>query len=166
MGDLVKDVKYLRFYHTSEEMSKDKDILKNQTFDAYSNRVGTLFLLPLGFQFWQLTLVNNFEKLALYRKVRVLKALSFMGAVAFGVKEKLNLEYQWQYYDRFYPEATELQKTLTREAMAFKEGAFQTSTPQLDLDTERIYESMYRLPAQSYPDPDDNPNPPTIKKHY
>ena len=124
MGDLVKDVKYLRFYHTSEEMSKDKDILKNQTFDAYANRVGTLFLLPLGFQLWQLSLVNNFEKVALYRKVRVLKALSFMGAVAFGMKEKLNLEYQWQYYDRVYPEATELQKTLTREAMAFKEGAF------------------------------------------
>ena len=166
MGDLVKDVKYLRFYHTSEEMTKDKDILKNQSFDAYANRVSTLFLLPLGFQFWQLSLVNNFEKVALYRKVRVLKALSFMGAVAFGIKEKLNLEYQWQYYDRFYPEATELQKTLTREAMAFKEGAFQAQMPQLDLDTERIYESMYRLPAQTHPDPDDNPNPPTIKKHY
>ncbi len=29
MGDLVKDVKYLRYYYTSEESLKDKDILKN-----------------------------------------------------------------------------------------------------------------------------------------
>ena len=124
MGDLVKDVKYLRYYHTSEDSTKDKDILKNQSFDKYANKVGTLFLLPFGFQLWQLGLINNFEKLALYRKVRILKFVSFFGAVGFGIKEKLNLEYQWQYYDRFYPEATELQKTLTREAMAFKEGAF------------------------------------------
>ena len=32
MADLVKDVKFLRYYHTSDDMLKDKDILKNQTF--------------------------------------------------------------------------------------------------------------------------------------
>ena len=95
MGDLVKDVKYLRYYHTSEEMTKDKDILKNQTFSKYSEHVGNLFLLPLGFQLWQISLVNNFEKLALYRKVRILKFISFAGAVGLGIREKLSLEYQW-----------------------------------------------------------------------
>ncbi len=49
MGDLVKDVKYLRYYYTSEDSTKDKDILKNQSFDKYANHVGTLFLLPFGF---------------------------------------------------------------------------------------------------------------------
>ena len=58
MGDLVRDVKYLRYYHTSEEMMKDKDILKNQGFLKYQSKVGILFLIPLGFQFWQLSLVN------------------------------------------------------------------------------------------------------------
>ena len=95
MGDLVKDVKYLRYYYTSEDMTKDKDILKNQTFTTYSNRVSALFMLPLGFQLWQISLVNNFEKAALYRKVRILKFLSFVGAVGLGVREKLSLEYQW-----------------------------------------------------------------------
>ena len=95
MGDLVRDVKYLRFYHTSEDMTKDKDILKNQTFTKYANRVGSLFLLPMGFQLWQISLVNNFEKLALYRKVRVLKFVTFWAALGLGIKEKLNLEYQW-----------------------------------------------------------------------
>ncbi len=116
MGDLVRDVKYLRYYYTSEDMLKDKDILKNQTYMKYQTTVGSLFLVPLAFQLWQIGLVNNVEKIALYRKVRVLKFVSFVAACALGMKEKLNLEYQWQFYDRFYPEATELQKTLTREA--------------------------------------------------
>ena len=29
MSDLVKDVKYLRYYYSSEDAMKDKDILKN-----------------------------------------------------------------------------------------------------------------------------------------
>ena len=124
MGDLVRDAKYLRYYHTSEEMLKDKDILKNQTFQQYQNKVGALFLVPLAFQLWQIALVNNIERAGLYRKVRILKSLTLFGALGLGLKEKLSLEYQWQFYDRFYPEATELQKSLTRDAMAFKEMQF------------------------------------------
>ena len=29
MADLVKDAKYLRYYYSSEDSLKDKDILKN-----------------------------------------------------------------------------------------------------------------------------------------
>ena len=170
MGDLVRDVKYLRYYHTSDDMTKDKDILKNTTFQTYQKRVGALFLLPLGFQLWQIGLINNFEKIALYRKVRVLKFLTFVGAVGLSMKEKLALEYQWQFYDRFYPEPTELQKTLTREVLTFKEREYETPSiqdlTQLDSDTAKIYEQMYRLPPQKIPDPDENPNPPTIKNHW
>ena len=170
MGDLVRDVKYLRFYHTSEDMTKDKDILKNQSFDKYAQRVTGLFVPAVLFQFWQIALVNNFECAALYRKVRVLKFLSLTGAIALGVREKLRLEYQWQYYDRFYPEATELQKSLTREAMAFKEAQFTEATieerTKLTSDQAKIYEQMYRLGPQTIPDPDEDPNPPTIKNHW
>ena len=72
---------------------RSKDILKNQTFQAYSTKVSSLFLFPAAFQVWQILLVNNPEKLALYRKVRILKAISLIGAFAFGFREKLNLEY-------------------------------------------------------------------------
>ena len=170
MGDLVNNVKYLRYYFTSDDNLKDKDILKNQTFQKYSQRIGTLFLLPFTFQLWQIYLVNNVERLALYRKVRVLKALTFVGALALGVNDKINLEYQWQYYDRFYPEATELQKTLTRDALAFKESQYEVPSEEdrtkLDTDTAKIYEQMYRLPPQRIPDPDENPNAPTIQNHW
>ena len=52
----------------------------------------------------------------------------------------------------------------------FKEMDFQEKSIEdrtlLDADTAKIYEQMYRLPPQKYPDPDDNPNPATIKNHY
>jgi hypothetical protein len=170
MGDLVRDVKYLRYYHTSEDMLKDKDILKNQSFLKYQTTVSTLFLLPLGFQFWQLTLMNNPAKAALYSKVRTFKLLTFIAACALGFNEKLNLEYQWQYYDRFYPEATELQKTLTRDAQIFKEQAFEEPSIEdrrkMSIEQAKIYEQMYRLAPAKISDPDEDPNPPSRKNHW
>jgi hypothetical protein len=115
-------------------------------------------------------LVNNFEQAALYRKVRVLKALTFAGALALGVQQKLHLEKYWTYLNRLYPEPTELQKSLYRDAMLFKETGFEEPSieerTQLDVDTVKIYEQLYRLPPQSTPEPDEDPNPPTIKTHY
>ena len=170
MADLVRDVRYLRYYYSSEDSLKDKDILKNQSFQKYSMRVGSLFLMPTVFQVWQILLVNNAEKLALYKKVRVLKAITLVGAFALGFREKLNLEYQWEYYNRFYPEPTELQKTLTREAQLFKESGYQPRSQEdltkINLDSEKIYEQMYRLSPQSYPDPDENPNASSHSNHW
>ena len=121
MSDLAQQAKYLRYYYTSEETLQDKDIQKNQSYDQYSQRVGALFLVPLGLQVWQLSLVNNFEKAALYRKVRILKTLAFGGALFLGLQQKWDLEKKWTYLNRIYPEPTELQKTLYRDAMIFKE---------------------------------------------
>ena len=76
------------------------------------------------------------------------------------------LTQQWTYYDRFYSEPTELQKTLLRDAMIFKEKAYQvTSIDQKlvkveDPEIRLIYSQMYQLPPQRYPDADDNPNAP------
>ena len=170
MSDLVKDIKYLRFYHQPNDALKDKDILKNQSFRKYAHNVQTLFLIPLGLQFWQLLLVNNVEKASIYRRVRIMKCLTFVAAVGLSTNEKLKLEKQWDFYNRFYAEPTELQKQLFREAMLFKEGVYQQKSDEertkLDADTAKVYEQLYRLPAQRYPDADDNPNPPSIQTHY
>ena len=45
-----------------------------------------LFWVPLGFSVWQLALINNFEKAALARKVRIGKYLSFAAALGFGME--------------------------------------------------------------------------------
>ena len=54
--------------------------------------------------------------------------------------------------------------------MMFKEIDYQEKKPEekllLDVNTRAIYEQMYQLPPQRYPDPDDDPNPPTIKNHW
>ncbi len=124
MSDLLNDAKYLKYYHTSQESLLDKDVLKNKTFDKYCNKVTTAFVLPLGFQLWQISLVNNFEKAALYRKVRIFKAFTFFGVLAVAVYEKYELERHWSFINRFYPEPTELQKSLFRDAMLFKQSNF------------------------------------------
>ena len=49
MSDLVKDINYLKYYHTSKEMLKDKDILKNRYIDKYTKSVWGLFLVPTAF---------------------------------------------------------------------------------------------------------------------
>ena len=46
--------------------------------------------------------------------------MSFMGASACMFNEKLTLEKKWRYYDRFYPEPTQLQKVLIAEAQIWK----------------------------------------------
>ena len=49
MSDLVKDINSLRYYHTSTDTLKDKDLLKNQVFSKYEERVSTLLSIPLVF---------------------------------------------------------------------------------------------------------------------
>lgn len=101
-------------------------------------------MIPLGFQVWQLLLVNQHEHAALYYKVRVLKALTFGAALLLGVREKFELEKQWTYLNRFYPEPTELQKGLIRDAELFKLLQLQPKgieeRQEIDSETARIYE--------------------------
>ena len=50
MADSTKDLDYLRFYHTSEDALKDKDILKSDAFEKYQKNVSTIFAVPAVFQ--------------------------------------------------------------------------------------------------------------------
>ena len=72
----------------------------------------------------------------------------------------------WTYCDRFCPEPTELQKTLLRDAIMFKEKAYQAFLIDQKLlkvedpEIRLIYSQMYQLPPQRYPDADNNPTAP------
>ena len=50
MADSTKDLDYLRYYFSSEESLKDKDILKTQAFDRYERNVSNLFAIPAALQ--------------------------------------------------------------------------------------------------------------------
>ena len=82
-------------------------------------------MVPLGFQAWQISLVSQADKVALYKKVRLFKTFSFIGACSLGLWEYSNLRKQMTFYDRFYPEPTELQQKLSAEAAIFREKAYQ-----------------------------------------
>ena len=130
MADLMKDVNYLRYYYTSDDASKDKDWCKNDAYQQYSRKVNALFFAPMGFQMWQISLANVAEKAALYKQVRVFKLVSFVGACSLSLWEFTNLRKQMTYYDRFYPEPTELQQKLSAEAAIFREKAYQNASTE------------------------------------
>ena len=124
MTDLMQDVNYLRFFHTTNSSVQDKDILKNDAHMQYSKTVSALMTPVMFFQFWQMGLSGHASQLAMYRKVRIFKVGTLIGAVSIGAYEMHRLQKKWTYYNRFYPESTELQKSLEREAMSFKENNF------------------------------------------
>eukprot|EP00347_Sterkiella_histriomuscorum_P003921 403362425 len=170
MSDLSGDARFLKYHYTSDESLLDKDTLKNQSFNKLQTCVSGLFMFPFGLQFAQLYFINIPEKAALYQKIKFLKVLTVVGAIGVGYYELHKFDKYWTFLNRFYPEPTQLQKGLYRDAMLFKEKQYQPvpfeEKTKIDATTTQIYEQMYRLPPQRYVDPDDDFNAATIKPHY
>ena len=120
MADTHKDLDYLRFYYSSEESLKDKDLLKSQAYLDYQTRVAALFSVTAFFQVAQISTVNRASHNHLYKYFRHLKIASLIGGFASVWYEKMQLEKKWTYYDRFYPEPTQLQRSLVNEAYIYK----------------------------------------------
>ena len=49
MSDLMNEVNSLRFYYTEPAAAYDKDALKNEAHQLYSQRVSALMVIPFGF---------------------------------------------------------------------------------------------------------------------
>jgi len=49
MADLIKEANWLRFYFTSDDAVKDKDLLKDQAHIKTSQKVSTLMTVPFFF---------------------------------------------------------------------------------------------------------------------
>jgi hypothetical protein len=143
---------------------RDKDVLKNQAHADYCNNVGTLMSVPFFFQMWQIGLTGNEASVSLYRKVRFFKTASLVGAFALGAYEMHKLQGKWTYYNRFYPEATELQKGLEREALMFKETSYTEKTVAERMDatqstaSRQNYERFYSLGPQMFPEGEQDQN--------
>ena len=156
MADLMKDVNYLRFYYTSDDAAKDKDWCKNEAFHKYQAKMSTLFTVPILFQFWQISLTNVSDKLAMYKQVRMFKSAAIIGACSLGLWEYSSLRKKLTFYDRFYPEPTELQRKLNQEALIFKEQAYKGETTEereakaQDPDKVLKYSQFYMLAPQNH----------------
>mmetsp|Transcript_16340 Transcript_16340/g.25261 ORF Transcript_16340/g.25261 Transcript_16340/m.25261 type:complete len:121 (+) Transcript_16340:20-382(+) len=116
MADTQKELPYLRFYYTSNDSLKDKDQLKHQAFQKYKSNVAWLFAVPAFLQLAQITKINAPGELGIYRYLRQLKFIALTGALLCAWREKNFLEKKWAYYNRFYPEPTQLQKSMMADA--------------------------------------------------
>ena len=130
MADTTKDLDYLRFFYSSEESLKDKDMLKNKAFMKYQRNVCGIFTIPAFFQIAQITRMNRPSFIGQYTYLRNMKIFSLLGACAVIWNEKLSLEKKWRYYDKFYPEPTQLQRTLVVDAQIMKDRAAMGLTSQ------------------------------------
>ena len=88
------------------------------------------------------------------------KTAALAGAVCLSMWQLTVLKKQWMYYDRFYPEPTELQKTLHREALLYKELDYQESSVEdkmaaiEDPELRQKYKQMYMIKPQRYLEPE------------
>ena len=121
----------------------------------------------------QIARYNRPEMSAQYYFFRRMKIFSLLGASAAIYLEKQQLEKKWEYYDKFYPEPTQLQRTLVEEAAMFKErearGITETSLEEkkfIDPRTQKTYEQMYQLPPTPTLEGNADANPASIKTHY
>ena len=173
MADTHKDLDYLRFFYSSEESLKDKDILKNQAFNKYQRNVSVLFSVPILCQLAEISNINVPHKVSMYKYTRQLKWFALLGAFGASFLEKVTLDKKMKYYDRFYPEPTQLQRSLVQEAQMFKErearGIREKTLDEkkfIDPETEKMYQQMYMLPPQRNPEAETDQNPAAIENHY
>ena len=158
MSDLLKDVNFLRYYHTSDDMLKDKDYNKNLLQMSYKNKVSAIMFVPFVAQVYQLSLTGHPELLQRYKTVRMFKTVTLAGGLAFSMYELSNLKRKWKYIDRLYPEPTQLQKRLELEAMQYKENKVKVLSVEERMqllenpNLLRQYSQFYQLPPQRHKD--------------
>ena len=132
-----------------------------------------LMAIPMGLQLAEICKINIPAELGVYRYIRKVKYFALFGAFAAAYNEKYTLDKKMTYYDRFYPEPTQLQRALVQEAKMFKErearGIREKTLEEkkvIDPETQKIYEQMYMLPPQRFPEKEQDPNPAAIGSHY
>ena len=89
MADTTKDLDYLRYYYSSEDSLKDKDILKTQAFQKYERNVAAIFTLPAAFQVLQISQINRPSRIQMYRFFRNMKLFSLFAGIAVVMNEKV-----------------------------------------------------------------------------
>ena len=107
----------------------------------------------------------------MYKQVRMFKTAAFIGAFSLGLWEYTNLRKKMTFYDRFYPEPTELQRKLEQEAAMFRENSYHVETSEERMakvqDPEKVlkYSQFYQLEPQSHIIAEEEVNAPDHDTH-
>lgn len=124
MSDLSGDARFLKYHYSTEDSLLDKDYEKDKSFNKLYDTVFQLFTIPIALQVAQIYYINVPEKALLYNKLKMLKVVTALGAFGFGYYELYKYDKYMTFLNRFYPEPTQLQKGLYRDALLFKERNF------------------------------------------
>ena len=145
MSDFTNYLHRFKVFYVPNQIPIEKDILKEEAFAKYSKGVSLALWVPVLLQGYQLTLVNKPELVTKLNRIRQLKWLSALGATAFGLFHTFELDKRWEYLDRIYPEKTEYQKNLSREAELYKLRGEQEEKKQFSTAETDVYKRMYSL---------------------
>ena len=172
MSDLLQDVNLLRYYHTSDDMLRDKDFEKDRLIYRFQATATGLIVFPLFAQAWQLGLTGKADQLGLYKKVRVFKTSTLVLGLGIGLYEFSQLKKKLKYIDRVYPEPTQLQRQLEIEAQQYKENKVVVKSVQERMQllqnpqARTKYSQFYQLPPQRHKDEYTDFNAPSHAEHW
>ena len=99
------------------------------------------------------------------------KTVAMTSACILSLWEYSNLRKKMTFYDRFYPEQTELQRKLGEEALMFKEKAYKPETTEERMaklaDPEKVlkYAQFYMLAPQNHVLAEEEINAPDHEEH-
>ena len=103
--------------------------------------------------------------------MRFFKTVAIVGGLSLTFWEYSNLRKKMTFYDRFYPEPTELQRKLMTEAAIFRQAGYQEESTSERMakveDPEKAlrYSQFYMLAPQSYTLPEEEINAPDQEQH-
>ena len=117
-------------------------------------------------------MLNKAGNVALYRFVQRVKFFSVLGFMGLGFYETMMFEKKQKYYDRFYPEPTQLQRSLVTEAQVMLKreemGLDDESAEErayMDPRKQQTYSQFYQLAPQNHSIAEEAFNAPDHQQH-
>ena len=149
MSHLTQDVNRLKKSYVNEASLHDKDWLKDEAYLKFSYSTKFFFAAPMGLQVYQFLLAGNPASKAQYANIAKYKWFSFVGALTYGLWAHFRLYSKWDLINKEYPEPTQYQQTLKKEAQLFllrneKEKEY-ASKSEIGIFDKITYQQMYQL---------------------
>ena len=57
MTELTKDLNRLKLFYVTKGSTRDKDLLKEESYNKYANKICWLFVAPISIQIYQIGLL-------------------------------------------------------------------------------------------------------------
>ena len=149
MSDYSQKISDFKKFYVAKGDLREKDVLLNQARDRSVNKAGPFLLLPFGLHLYQSHIAGNGAGSAQVGQIRMLKFISIIAAAGIGMYYYSEFDRQKEYLHRTFPEMSEYQKNIAREAQRFKEDGLSDKNFQqkklFSREETSIYRNFYNL---------------------